>query len=58
VLLKIFEKLKIKANIIFPTDEETRIMLFGFPQSGKSFVQFVLLWYSAFVLKKNIFGTK
>ena len=52
-ILKIFEKLKIKANIIFPTDEETRIMLFGFPQSGKSFVQFVLLWYSAFVLKKN-----
>lgn len=52
-IIKIFEKLKIKANIIFPTEEETRIMLFGFPQSGKSFIQFVLLWYSSFVLKKN-----
>ena len=55
-VMRIFEellKLKELVGIDFPSEFEKRIMIHGFPQSGKSFVQFALMWYSAFVLKKN-----
>lgn len=52
-VMRIFEELKKLVGIDFPTESEKRIMMHGYPQSGKSLVQFALMWYSAFVLKKN-----
>jgi len=49
---KIFDELCKLIPVELPGDK-MRVMYQGMPQSGKSELQFILLWYSCFVLKKG-----
>jgi hypothetical protein len=50
---KILRELLKLINVPLPSENQHRVMYQGMPQSGKSKVQFVMLWYSTFVLKKG-----
>jgi len=40
-------------DVPLPLENQFRVMYMGAPQSGKSLVQFIMLWYSCFVLEKG-----
>ena len=50
---RIFTELKKLINVPLPAYGNKRVMYVGFPQSGKSLVQFILLWQSCFVHEKG-----
>ena len=50
---RIYEELVKLIDVPLPRYGHSRVMYVGFPQSGKSLVQFVLLWQSCFVHEKG-----
>ena len=51
IIQKIFEMLK--ENYQIPDDAQYRVIYHGYVQSGKSYIQMILIWYSCFILGKN-----